>query len=1083
MRTAHVLAFVAAALQISGVSEARQARTPSSADVSTASLPLVPTRSLRFSTDEVTWMSVDVSPDGRTIVFDLLGDLYSLPIDGGKATRLTSGQEFDSQPRYSPDGRLIAFVSDRDGAENIWAVTSDGSAMRRITHAVGPAHMVSPEWTLDGTSVAVSRYRTSPIARDQAAVYLVDVATGSMTEVPGTHGTMSLGAAFGADPQSLYLAYCAWPGFGSTTVETFDLKTGERVARAARHGGAIRPVISPDGRYLVYGTRLVTETALILKMLLTGDERILVNDAQPMQDERNDPTLDWLPGSSFTPDGTALITSSRGKLWRVAIPSGERTEIRFTAEVDQMLGPLNRFEYPYNDGRVTARRVRTARLSPDGRHVAFVALDHLYVQSLPSGKPRRVTTFNAVEHSPVWSPDGEFLSFLTWDDQKGGHVYRVPTSGACGLFSHTGGSDPCAPERLSDQAAYYDKLNFSPDGLRLVMIRGDRYPQVVRTYMPPYPLVLDVVWLPANGGSTTRIGTVRASTMGATGTPHFRNGDDSHVYIADLAGLDAPAADGLTSMSLTSLRLDGSDRRTVLTIKDNWSVRRDFETDILLSPDGAHALVASYNQVYVTALPLQQSTPPVITLRALQSGESRTQRVSPIGGVFPWWSEDGRGFSYSLGSALFTQQLGGQSHRVDLNVTVAKDKPEGAVAFRGARIVTERGDEVIERGDLVIRDNRIAAIGPQGNVRIPSNARSVDVSGKTIIPGLIDIHYHVSGELGVHRRQVWGYLANLAYGVTTVHDPSAPSDTLDYMDRIEAGDVLGPRVFTTGMPIMEEMATGSLDEMRMLLRAYSEFYHTNTVKQYVVGNRQQRQWLNMAAREQRLTATTEGGGDFKSSLTHVLDGYSGKEHLFPIFPLSNDVIALISRSGTVNTPTLMLFAEPYFMQHEEPRRESRLRRFTPADWLNFRTLRSASPWMQDSQYQFVQYARDLAKIVRAGGMVGLGAHGQLPGLGTHWELWAMGTGGLSPRELLRIGTINGATAIGMGLHLGSLEPGKLADLLVLDTNPLDDIRNTAALRYVMKNGRLYEAETLNEIWPLREQLEPQYWWAYETEPE
>jgi hypothetical protein len=405
------------------------------------------------------------------------------------------------------------------------------------------------------------------------------------------------------------------------------------------------------------------------------------------------------------------------------------------------------------------------------------------------------------------------------------------------------------------------------------------------------------------------------------------------------------------------------------------------------------------------------------------------------------------------------------------------------LALTGARIITAKGTEVIEHGDIVIRDNIILKVGLSGRTQIPAGARIIDVSGKTIIPGLIDIHDHTKVRMGVHRRQVWQYLAALAYGVTTTQDPLAPHDLWEYGDRVELGELIGPRVFTTSIAVNEMSAPNSLEEARETERPYSEYYHTNTLKMYTTGDRRQRQWINMAAEEQRLTATTEGGGDFKTNITHFLDGYSGKEHVLSVFPLYKDVVNLIATSGTVYTPTMVLLADSFFQEREDIRSDQKLRRFTPDEWLDAYSLRPAWSELDVSQYQFPEQAKDIAKIVAAGGLVGMGAHGHLHGLGAHWELWAMAMGGVKPMDLLRIGTINGATAIGLQRYLGSLEAGKLADLVVLDTSPLDDIHNTTDIRYVMKNGRLYVANTLEEVWPRSKPLDHQYWWDYRTERE
>jgi hypothetical protein len=577
------------------------------------------------------------------------------------------------------------------------------------------------------------------------------------------------------------------------------------------------------------------------------------------------------------------------------------------------------------------------------------------------------------------------------------------------------------------------------------------------------------------------------------------------------------------------MRFDGTDRQAHLRIGSSAPTPPGgtpplTADEILISPDGDRALVQAGSNVYLLAsVPLVGGTPPTISIANPAQSAIPVRRLTRVGGDFARWSADGRTIVYSLGRSYFTydvpradslvrdstaradslrsagrNRVGADSAavraptpsgnrmayepaRLDVAIQVPKDKPSGVVVLRGARIITMRGDEVIPSGDIMVRDNRIAAVGAAGSLQVPPGARVIDVAGKTIMPGWVDVHAHIWPAFGVHRTQPWEYLINLAYGVTTTRDPqTSTTDVLAYGDLVETGDVIGPRILATGPGVFARDNIRSLDDARDVLKRYSEFYRTNTIKQYMVGDRKTRQWVVMAAREQGLLPTLEGGLDFKKNMTEAMDGYTGIEHTLPIAPQYKDAIQLFVQSGTTWTPTLIVqyggpWAENYWYEHTNVVDDPKVNHFMPRRIIEEKTLRRPG-WWAPSAYSFPLFAAQAAKIVAAGGRVGLGSHGQFQGLGAQWEVWNLASGGMPRHDVLRVGTIFGAESIGMGRQVGSLEVGKLADLQVLDANPLDDIRNTNTVHYVMKNGRLYDASTMNEVWPRQRSVAQLWWW-------
>ncbi len=1063
-------------------------------------LKLKTERELKFTTDEGTWISVDVSPDGKQIVFDLLGHIYLMPIAGGEAKAITSGQGFDSMPHFSPDGDRIVFISDRSGAENVWLANADGTHLERLTDDQQSA-FAEPIWSRDGQTVIIARHE-QPLQTTWALwMYYINGGTGVQISKPSPPNTPPDKLMNYIEPQlspdGKYVYYTRRPGAFKVYDDTYPLsqiarqnvKTGDEDILTDANGSGIRPVLSPDGKELVYGTYHEGETALRIMNLETGEDHWL---KFPVQHDMQETLISegTLPGYSFTPDGKDLIVFYGGKIHRLNVTARSDTIVPFTAQIDRQLGPRLYFPTRVNEGPVKARLIQDPQQSPDGKRVVFSVLTHLYVMDLPDGKPERLDSVADRAFQPVWSPDGQSIAYVTWSDQ-GGDIWKVRADGQS------------APQQVTRAPAYYYDPVWSPDGSKIVAIRAARDARLTavrdaegRTFGS------DIVWVPSDGGDVNIVRPAEGSIR-----PHFGPEPD-RVY----------AYSG--GQALYSMRFDGTDRRTILKVLGHgYTVETGQSTspaeDVRISPDGQWAIAEVNYQLYVIAVPHFGEAATVNVF----SPSVPVKKITDMGSDYFGWADGGKTVTWAVGATFFrrsfdsvkferkqppaegkerAKESGGEAaekseekppemleaetgvQHFDADLEFPRYSPSGTVLLRGGKVITMKGDEIIQNADIVVKDNRITAVGRRGSIAIPADAQVINVKGATITPGFIDLHPHwLEIRRGVLDTQNWDFMANLAYGVTAGRDPQTmTNDMFAYQDMVDTGQIIGPRAYSTGPGVFSDTDFQSYDEALDYLTKYKNYYRTNYLKSYMVGNRQQRQWVIEACKQLQIMPTTEGGIDTKLDLTHFIDGFNN-EHSMPTVPLYNDVVQLLVKSQGFETPTLIVayggsFAENYFYENTDVHDDVKLNRFVPHNILDERTKRR--PWVSKDQQIFPKLAATDKKIVEAGGNITVGSHGQLQGIGYDWELWALSSGGMSNMDVLRAATIEGARALGLEQDLGSIEPGKLADMVILAKDPLADIHNTDTVKYVMKNGELFDGETLNEVWPEQKPLAPLWWW-------
>ena len=1046
------------------LAQPRPARDANAWDVNAP--PGARVRQVPISTSEGTWMNVDVSPDGRTIAFDMLGDIYTMPIAGGRPTRISSGLAFDMQPRFSPDGRQIAFTSDRSGGDNIWVMNADGSGARAITRETFRL-LNAPTWSPDGQYIAARKHFTTQRSLGTGEIWVYSasgVGEGvALVERPNPQFQKELGEpAYSHDGRFIYFSRNTTPGnifeYAQDSnqevfaIERYEIATGERNEIAGGPGGAVRPTPSPDGRWLAYVHRTGGRSRLYVKDLASGQERQVYADLD-MDLQETWAVHGVYPNMAWTPDSNTIVFWAGGKIRRVNRDgAAAAVEIPFQVSDTRAVIDPPRPMVEVAPASVTTRMPRFAAVSPDGRQVVFETLGRLYIRDASgNAAPRPLTAQDGdFQLWPSWSRDGRSIAFVSWNDERMGEI-RIVSADGSGMRTVTG------------QPGHYRRPRFSPDGGTIVYELSGGQGLTSNTWSGQ----TGIFRVPAAGGAPARI-------LGEGENPHFGAAPD-RLFLEVVAD---------QKRKLISVDLMGGNRRE--------HAQGEMVTSYQVAPDGrAIAFQENYN-LYVT--------PFFGAARSLDLSARATQlpltRVTTGGGAYPAWA--GSRLSWTLGpnlygadaaallragpgTAAYTPPASGTS----LSITVPAEAPTGWTALVGARVVTMAREDggIIDDAVILIEGNRIRQVGPRASVAIPAGARQIDVSGKTIIPGLLDTHAHGSqGEDDLIPQQNWSAMSHLALGVTTVHDPSSTSSEIFPSGEMQrAGIILGPRTFSSGeivygarSPNRYALVDSYEDALRHVRRLQTEGAHS--IKNYNQPRRNQRQQVAAAARASNILVVPEGGSLFQMDVTLIQDGNSTVEHNIPQARFYEDLVSLWAQTRVGYNPTLVvtyggLAGDPYWSQATQVWNHPLLTRHTPPSELAARVRATTAP-----PDQFVdQYsARESRRLAQRGVTVTVGGHGQQPGLAAHWEMWSHVRGGATPLEALRYATINGARAYGF-TDLGSLEPGKLADLIVLDADPTQDIRNSDHISRVMLNGRLYDAATLNETVTGTRQRRPYYW--------
>ena len=1005
-----------------------------------------PLSKIDINVTEGTWMNVNVSPDGEHIVFDLLGDIYQIPIAGGEAKPLAQGIAWQMQPVYSPDGKYIAFTSDEDGGDNIWIMNADATNPHPITTETFRL-LNSPAWSPDSQYLVARKHFTGTRSLGAGEVWMFHVAGGEgvkLTERPNEQKDLGE-PAYSPDGRYIYFSQDATPGKtfhyskdsvkGIYKIKRYDTQTGDIEVLIEGTGGAIRPTPSPDGKTLAYIKRDGFQSTLYSLDLKSGEETKLYDKLDRDMQET------WAihgvyPTMSWTKDNKHIVFWAKGKINKLDVDSKQVTDIPFSVSTQRDIQPSVRFTQNLDKDEFDVKMLRMAQVSPDGEKVVFEALGKIWVRDIKDGKHKRLTRLDddINELFPQWSRDGKDIVFTTWNDQQQGTVSVVSARGG-------------KAKVLTNEPGKYVEPTFSPDGEYIV------YRKARGGYMTPR------TWSQEPGLYKVDIKGKQSTKLTASGhQPQFGN-DSDRVYFMDSG--ETP--------EFASIGMNGFEKRTHYT--------SDHATEFRLSPNGEHLAFAERFRVYVTPFAKHGET---IAIGPKASNLPITQLSARAGESISWNGKNNQLY-WTLGPDLYQADVDTQytksETKVDPKITSIgfKDKadvPRGTVVFTGGKVITMENDQVIDNGVVIVKDNKIVSVG-DANTIIPKNAQVIDISGKTIMPGIFDAHAH-GGQADdeIIPQQNWALYSGLSLGVTSIHDPS--NDTTEIYaasEQQKAGNIVGPRIFSTGTILYGANLPGytshvdSLDDAKFHLERLKKV-GAFSVKSYNQPRRDQRQQIIAAARELEMMVVPEGGSLLQHNLSMIADGHTTVEHSLPAASIYNDIKQFWSQTEVHYTPTLVvayggISGEHYWYDKTDVWAHPRLSMYVPHDILDARSMRRTTA--PDEHYNHFNVARVANELNNIGVKPNIGAHGQREGLAAHWEMWMFAQGGMSNMEVLKTATINPAVTFGMDHQLGSIKVGKLADLIVIDGDPLADIRTTDKVTYTMVNGKLFNSETMNQL--------------------
>jgi len=965
---------------------------------------------ITIRTNEGTFLSFDVSPDGRQIVFDLLGQLWLIPAPGGVARPITDAVRDiaeDSDPSFSPDGRDVVFQGERNGRTGLWLLNLDSRASRQLTQLSNPDGFDgTAAWSLDGQTIAFTRLvPPMPGKRPHRVIALID-ATGKNARELSIVGLQDVDVH---DP--------VWVRGGS---EIAFIATNTKPPGAGRvwlvpsSGGKATPITddlvkprapspSPDGRFIAYfAADTEGRTQIFLQELASHRARKQLTNHLDVTPTR----IRW------TSDGNSLLYSADGRLWKIAASGGQPTEIKFSAtlSITRLKRNLQPVRFPEPGQMQPARGFMGLALSPNGRRIATLALGRLWITEV-DGSSRAVADVPFDATSLAWSPDGEEVAWSAGvADQEDLFATNLRT---------------CATRRVTSLPGRESFPTYSPDGkhLAFVHVQDDGVLRVIDAHST------DVT----DATKTQSLGPIGTSWASAPQWSPESNG---------LLVTGAPKQNRPTPATFVSL---SGQRQKVEPFPDAPIFLHWPRPDTIVFVRHDRLWQARFD------FPTRVSDPKPL------GNDAALYASSSVDGTLLFVSDGG----------LKLRLPDGTQKKLGWPISYTPPVPE-LTLIRNARILDGTGRPLTDPRDILVEQGRIRQIAPAGSLRT-GTAHLLDVAGRVVIPGLMDLHAHT-----YRPDQLPGFAY---FGVTTIRDQgSSMAPLVSYADDIAAHKLPGPRVgyggfqFYSDWSIDEEQGRGIEPEADPehikravdLAQAFgAQHIKTRTFRRWDINAR-----MISEAHFRGMRAT----GHCSHLLPLVAAGMDAKEHIGLCEPRGNthmydDLIQLFKVARIAVVPTISYLDLAVRLNRRQSLLEDypELGPFLPVKE-NFGWMFELSPAELKDLELDIQHSREgTLKLWRAGVTIGTGTDvWQIP-IGVHMELEQLVSLGLSPVEAIHAATGASARILGADKDLGTIEVGKWADLIVLDADPLIDIRNTRKIWRVMQSGQLIDRPAILKV--------------------